>query len=81
MAGEPLSNPVLGSRVTPLGSGSTVLKVGAGKPVALKVKMEGPPTTKEGSGPALIMAGASFTVRVNVWSIKPALLVARTVKV
>ena len=59
-----------------------VLKVGAGKPVAVKVCVGAlEPVTKTGIGPVLMMTGASFIVRVKLWSVKPVVFVARTVKV
>ena len=77
----PANTPELES-VTPLGRASLVLKVGVGKPVAVKV-VEGvlAPITKAGNGPVLMITGASFMVRVKLWSVKPVVFVARTVKV
>ena len=39
------------------------------------------PITKAGNGVLLVMTGASFMVSVKLWSVKPVVLVARTVKV
>ena len=53
-------------RVTPLGNGPVSVKVGAGKPVAVTVKVPAVPTVKVGELPE-VMAGAWSTVSVKLW--------------
>ena len=53
-------------RVTPDGRAPMLLKVGAGKPCALRVSEPALPTVKVALF-ALVNDGASSTVRVNVW--------------
>ena len=54
------------SRVTPLGSAPVSLKVGAGLPVAVTVKLPAEPTVKVAEL-AEVMVGASSTVSVKFW--------------
>src|ERR1043165_8227362 len=54
------------TKVTPPGSTPVSLIVGAGKPVVVTVKVPGAPTVKAALF-ALVIAGASFTVRVKLW--------------
>jgi len=45
-AGVPLSTPLVELRVTPVGNAPVSLNVGAGKPVAVNVKVPAVPTVK-----------------------------------
>src|SRR5918994_6324472 len=56
--------PVVVSNVTPAGRVPVTEKVGAGKPLAVTVKVPAVPATNVVVA-ALVMAGASFTVNVN----------------
>src|SRR5207245_7880099 len=58
--------PVLVLKVTPEGNVPASLKVGAGKPVAVTVKLPAVPTVNVVLL-ALVMAGAWFTVSVKLW--------------
>ena len=62
-AGVPLRTPVA-LKLTPLGNGPLALKVGAGNPVAVAVKLPKLPSVKLTLF-ALVIAGAWFTVRVK----------------
>ena len=64
-AGVPLSRPDE-LRVTPLGRGPLVVKVGAGRPVAATWNEPNVPTVKV-VWLALVMAGAWSTVSVKLW--------------
>lgn len=65
VGGVPPSTPEE-DKVSQLGKVVVVLKVGAGKPLALKVKLPAVPTVKV-VALALVMAGGSPTVRVKFW--------------
>ena len=65
-AGVPDSAPVVELRATPLGRVPVSLKVGAGKPLAVTVKVPVVPTVKVVEL-AEVMAGASSTVSVKLW--------------
>lgn len=54
------------TKVTPLGRAPVILKLGAGNPLAVTIKVPAVPTTNVVDA-ALVIAGASFTVRMNVW--------------
>ena len=62
--GVPLRTPLCVSKVTPAGSAPVSLNVGAGKPVIVTAKVE---DTSTGNTVllALVMAGASFTVKAK----------------
>jgi hypothetical protein len=63
-AGVPLSTPVDALKVTPVGKVPVSLRVGAGVPVAVTVKVPAVPTVNVVLAP-LVMAGPSLTVRVK----------------
>ena len=65
----------LSVKVTPDGSAPDSLSVESGNPLAMTVKRPGVPTTNVAAF-VLVMAGASFTVRVKFWSTVPPVLVA-----
>jgi hypothetical protein len=65
-SGVPEITPVVKSNVTPPGSGPASVNVGAGKPVAVTVKLPSEPTVNVVAA-ALVIAGASLTVSVNDW--------------
>jgi hypothetical protein len=70
-----------GVNVTPLGKAPDSVRVGAGIPVVVTLKVPGLPTTNVVLE-ALVMAGAELTVRLNDWvAAVPTLLVAVIVKV
>jgi hypothetical protein len=52
-------------KVTPLGSAPDSLRDGVGDPVVVTVKLPAPPTMKV-VVPALVIAGACFTVSVKL---------------
>ena len=56
----------LSIKVTPLGSVLAVLSAGVGLPIVVIMNAPGVPTTKVVPA-ALVIAGAWFTVSVNVW--------------
>ena len=64
--GVPLNTPVVEFRVTPEGSVPVSLKVGAGRPVAVTVKVPGWPSMNVVLF-RLVMAGAALTVNVKAW--------------
>jgi hypothetical protein len=73
--GVPLSTPVMGLKVTPLGSAPVSFSVGAGNPVAVTVKLADCPTVNVVDEP-LVIVGLCWTVNVKVWVAEPVLLVA-----
>ena len=66
MIGVPERTPVVGLRVTPVGSAPVSLNVGVGNPEAVTVNVPEMPTVKVAELPDVI-AGASFTVSVKLW--------------
>ena len=81
MAGVPLNTPVALLRVTPWGSVPLVtLKLAAGKPLTVKVKVPAVPATKPVLA-ALVKVGDPPMLMVNDWVVDPAPLVASTVTV
>src|SRR5580704_10474072 len=64
--GVPESTPVVALKVTPVGRAPDSLKVGAGVPVAVTVKVPAVPWVKVALLPE-VMVGAAFTVRVKLW--------------
>ena len=82
VAGVPLNAPVE-DKVTPLGNTLVVLKDAAGKPEVVNWNGVANTPTRKLVLVAFVMAGASFTVRVNAWSVTKVEiegLVARIVK-
>ena len=76
----PLSTPVVASKVTPDGRVPVRLKVGAGKPLAVGVKLPAVPTAKV-VALALVKAATWFTVSVKfLVAGVPTPLLALTVK-
>jgi hypothetical protein len=65
-AGVPLSTPVPGLNVTPVGKAPVSLKVGVGVPVAVTVNVPAVPTVNVVVLP-LVITGAVFTVSVKGW--------------
>jgi hypothetical protein len=63
-----LRTPVVGLKVTPVGSVSVMLSlnIGAGTPLAVTMKLPAEPTVKIVLE-ALVKAGAELTVKVKVW--------------
>ena len=55
----------LSVNVMPAGSAPVSVSFGAGAPVVVTVKLNGAPTIEEADA-ALVMAGATFSVRVSV---------------
>jgi hypothetical protein len=65
-AAVPLSTPVPGLNVTPVGNAPVSLKVGVGVPVAVTVNVPAVPTVNVVVA-ALVITGAVFTVSVKGW--------------
>ena len=67
--GVPDSTPVVALRVTPLGRVPVSVKVGAGLPVAVTVKVPAVPTAKVVAFPEVMVGGTEggFTVSVKLW--------------